>query len=238
VKLSIGLIALVAVFSMTIPTYAYGQSQIAALPPAVGPTTTSSSPSTMPTAQCIDFNSDGVCEYVLLANGTLISNPLLYVKQGQSVNPLVHQQQHPINPMTQLVERQKIIIQQEKARADDNDDNDNDDDHRGDPDCWYGNLFVCDKNGDCDSDRFDCITDCPDGSSVTTGEDCPDEDDDSDEPADDTDDSDNGNYEDDGYIDDDGDGIDDDVEEVQEEDDGYIDDDGDGIDDDVEAEEE
>ena len=61
---------------------------------------------------------------------------------------------------------------------------DGDDDPRDDPDCWYGDLYVCDENGECDTDRIDCITDCEDGSSVTTGEECP-GDDDSDEPADD-----------------------------------------------------
>jgi hypothetical protein len=169
-KLILSLISLAVVLSMIAPSYVYGQNQIAALPPAVGPTTTSMAATTMPIAQCIDFNSDGVCEYVVLANGTMITNP----SQGQLV------QQQPTNPMTQLVERQKIIIK-EQQRAD----NDNDDDPRDDPDCWYGNLYVCNEDGDCDSENFDCLTECADGSSVTTGEDCPDENDESDEPADD-----------------------------------------------------
>jgi hypothetical protein len=58
------------------------------------------------------------------------------------------------------------------------------DNPRDDPDCWYGDLYVCDESGNCDTENFDCITDCEDGSSVTTGEECP-GDDDSDEPADD-----------------------------------------------------
>ena len=67
--------------------------------------------------------------------------------------------------------------------SEDEEDGDGDDDPRDDPDCWYGDLYVCDESGECDTDRFDCITDCADGSSVTTGEECP-EDDDSDRPAD------------------------------------------------------
>jgi hypothetical protein len=106
---------------MISPFYAYGQSQIAALPPAVGPTTTSMPATIMPIAQCIDFNSDGVCEYVVLANGTMITNPLLYGQQGQ----LVQQQPVNTNPMSQLVERQKVIIK-EHQRDNDDDDNDND----------------------------------------------------------------------------------------------------------------
>jgi hypothetical protein len=39
--------------------------------------------------------------------------------------------------------------------------------------CNYYGQNVCDQNGKCDSDRFDCLTDCDDGSSVTTGESCP-----------------------------------------------------------------
>jgi hypothetical protein len=72
-------------------------------------------------------------------------------------------------------------------------DNDDDNDNpRDDPDCWYGNLYVCDESGECDNDKFDCVTDCEDGSNVTTGEECPGEDD-SDEPADDeTDEEDTG----------------------------------------------
>jgi hypothetical protein len=148
-----------ALISMLIPSHAYGQ--IAALQPMPAPIQTQTQ---MVYTQCIDFNMDRICEYIVLANGTTIANPL------------VQQLQAPA-PMSQLVERQKIIIQQQQR------DNDNDRDNRDDPDCWYGNLYVCDENGECDSDKFDCLTDCADGSTVTTGEDCPDEDDDSDEPA-------------------------------------------------------
>jgi hypothetical protein len=63
---------------------------------------------------------------------------------------------------------------------------DEDDNPRDNPDCWYGEIYVCDESGNCDSENFDCITDCADGSSVTTGEECP-GDDDSDEPSGDDD---------------------------------------------------
>jgi PsbP-like protein len=53
-------------------------------------------------------------------------------------------------------------------------DNDNNQKNwRDDPDCWYYSTFVCDENGRCDSENFDCVTDCDDGSSVTTGQTCP-----------------------------------------------------------------
>jgi hypothetical protein len=42
-----------------------------------------------------------------------------------------------------------------------------------DPDCWYGDLYVCNEKGECDSENFDCLTECADGSDVTTGEECP-----------------------------------------------------------------
>jgi hypothetical protein len=190
-----------ALVSRLVPSYAYGQ--VAALQPLPTPTQTQTQ---MVYTQCIDFNTDKVCEYIVLANGTTIANPL------------VQQLQAPA-PMSQLVERQKTIIK-EVQRDNDNDDNDRDDDnrddikycdgqaapaypdscydrndkdedddnsHRDDPDCWYGNLYVCDGNGKCDSDKFDCITDCADGSSVTTGFECPDEGDNSDRPASDSD---------------------------------------------------
>jgi hypothetical protein len=159
-KLILGLVFMAAIISMVAPYYAYGQSQIAALPPAVGPdttttkTTTSAAASTMPIAQCIDFNSDGICEYVVLANGTMVTNPLLYGQQVQ-----------PVNPMTQLVERQRILIQQQS----DNDDNSNDR-KRNDP-CNYYGLNVCDSSGNCDNDRFDCLSDdCVNGQPGTTGQ--------------------------------------------------------------------
>lgn len=44
---------------------------------------------------------------------------------------------------------------------------------RDDPNCWYYETFVCNEKGECDNDNFDCITDCEDGSSVTTGFSCP-----------------------------------------------------------------
>ena len=94
--------------------------------------------------------------------------------------------------------------------------NDDDDDShpQNDPDCWYGGLYVCDdESGECDNDEFDCMTDCADGSIVTTGEECPGNDD-SDEPASDdswedeqaAEEESGGYWEDDGYIDENGDG--------------------------------
>jgi hypothetical protein len=47
---------------------------------------------------------------------------------------------------------------------------------RDNPDCWYHGKFVCNDEGECDSDRFDCLSECEDGSTATTGM-CPDDDD-------------------------------------------------------------
>ena len=59
----------------------------------------------------------------------------------------------------------------------DNDaDSNNNKNWREDPNCWYYETFVCNENGECDNDNFDCVTDCDDGSSVTTGFPCPEED--------------------------------------------------------------
>jgi hypothetical protein len=38
--------------------------------------------------------------------------------------------------------------------------------------CNYYGLNICDENGDCDSERFDCWSDCRDGSTAVTGQ-CP-----------------------------------------------------------------
>lgn len=123
------LLLIFVALSLVIPSAAFAQPQIAALSPTQTPQPTL----TLQMAQCVDFNSDKICEFVVLANGTMIANPAVQVQ--------------PVNPMTQLVERQKIIIQQEKAK---NNDNDDDDKKQGD-DCWENGRFVgkdeCDTHG-------------------------------------------------------------------------------------------
>jgi hypothetical protein len=47
---------------------------------------------------------------------------------------------------------------------------------RNDPNCYTQGLYVCNMFGDCDSNRFDCITECDDGIKRTTGT-CPNDDD-------------------------------------------------------------
>jgi hypothetical protein len=42
----------------------------------------------------------------------------------------------------------------------------------GNDPCNYYGLNICDKNGDCDSERFDCWSECKDGSTAVTGQ-CP-----------------------------------------------------------------
>jgi hypothetical protein len=46
----------------------------------------------------------------------------------------------------------------------------------GNDPCNYYGLNICDKNGDCDSERFDCWSECKDGSTAVTGQ-CPGDDD-------------------------------------------------------------
>lgn len=125
-----------ALVSMLVPSYAYGQ--VAALQPMPTPIQTQSQ---MVYTQCIDFNTDKVCEYIVLANGTTIANPL------------VQQLQAPA-PMSQLVERQKTIIK-EIQRDNDDEDDDNDD---GIPDC-DGSFQDCIHDGffcEAGSTRHEC----------------------------------------------------------------------------------
>jgi hypothetical protein len=46
--------------SLLVPVYGYSQ----------GPTAT-----LLTQQQCLDFNQDKICEYVVLANGTMVANP-------------------------------------------------------------------------------------------------------------------------------------------------------------------
>jgi hypothetical protein len=77
------------------------------------------------------------------------------------------------------VDRDFKIVFRERDR-DNDDDNDKDGNKkknwRENPDCWYHGKFVCNGKGECDSDKFDCLSDCKDGSTATTGM-CPDDDD-------------------------------------------------------------
>src|SRR5918999_1536907 len=118
-KLILGLI-FIAVVSMMVPAYA----QIAALGPTPNPTpepcdATEANfhnlqcPPALAIAQCIDFNQDKICEYVVLANGTMIANPALQSVLTPTPTPA---------PMSQLVERQKTIIKE--VQRDNNEDED------------------------------------------------------------------------------------------------------------------
>ena len=83
-----------------------------------------------------------------------------------------------INQNTRVDTDFKIVFR-ERDR-DNDDDNDKDSNKkknwRENPDCWYHGKFVCNGKGECDSDKFDCLSDCKDGSTATTGM-CPDDDD-------------------------------------------------------------
>jgi hypothetical protein len=179
-------------------------------------------------AQCIDFNMDKVCEYIVLANGTTIANPL------------VQQIQAPA-PMSQLVERQKTIIKEVQGGNDD-DDNDREEKtycdvpnpsnpchDRRDVDEYTG-LATCldgsheedwrdcegggaDNDNDNDSSRNegDDLPNCNDVEAGTHCDGSEDEDSWVDEPA--AEEEEGGTWEDDGYIDENGDGYYDEGEE-------------------------
>jgi hypothetical protein len=128
--------------------------------------------------QCVDFNQDKICEYVVLANGTMIANPIL----KQQPNPLY-----------------KFYVENEikKTVEKDGDDNKKDDDDKKKTgnDCWEGTKFIgidkCDTHGlplcegqrvpegatGCfDANDFPQTSEngyCDDGTRVNPGEECP-----------------------------------------------------------------
>jgi hypothetical protein len=139
----------VPIVLMMIPS-AFAQAQIAALTPTPQPVP-------MIYTQCIDFNQDRICEYVVLANGTMIANPAI---------------QQQAAPMSQLVERQKVIIKEQQRDNDDDNDNDNDDNNNKLPYCDQDDSGAC-----FDSRDYDQVTGlfpCRDGSQVADYRDCPD----------------------------------------------------------------
>jgi|SRR5215207_1990636 len=136
--------------------------------------------------KCLGHISDG-CENILLSNGTMIKNPrnqsmTIYVQDYPDSEPTVEQGQG------QTVE-DEAVYDEEAGSSGGGGGGDN---HRDDPDCWFEDLYVCDENGKCDTDRIDCITDCENGSTVTTGEKCPGEDDSDRQTNEDQDDNNNG----------------------------------------------
>jgi hypothetical protein len=76
-----------------------------------------------------------------------------------------------ISPVTQKTSTGSSDSNNENRNNERN--NNNQKNWRDDPNCWYYEYFVCDENGKCDGENFDCVTDCDDGSSVTTGFPCP-----------------------------------------------------------------
>ena len=62
---------------------AYGQ--IATLAPSIAPSGNITTPPATTPPQCLDFDKDGICEFIVLANGTMVENPNT-VKQTQVAN--------------------------------------------------------------------------------------------------------------------------------------------------------
>jgi hypothetical protein len=77
-----------------------------------------------------------------------------------------------INSVTTPASARSIDSNNDNKNNERNNDN-NQKNWRDDPNCWYYEYFVCDESGKCDGENFDCVTDCDDGSSVTTGFPCP-----------------------------------------------------------------
>ncbi|MDF3032909.1 MAG: hypothetical protein K0R91_743 [Nitrososphaeraceae archaeon] len=92
--------------------FAAAFGQIATLAPGVAPPP-STSPTTTP--QCVDFTQDGICEFIVLVNGTMIKNP--------NPNPV------PI-PAASPIPVHEGEGEEDSNDNDDNDDNDYDDDSR------------------------------------------------------------------------------------------------------------
>jgi hypothetical protein len=138
------------VLSVIVPASAYGQTTVL---------NSNATPN-----QCLDFNSDKICEYIILANGTQVANP---------INTTV--------PEPDLVLEQcngswakgddSINCGGEIYRLDsgdeDNDSNDNDNDSNNDNDsddlpqdggCQEQDDY-CDADEGCRSESVDCIDD-------------------------------------------------------------------------------
>ena len=77
-----------------------------------------------------------------------------------------------ISPVIQKTSTGSSDSNNENRNNERNNDN-NQKNWRDNPNCWYYETFVCNEKGECDNDNFDCVTDCDDGSSVTTGFPCP-----------------------------------------------------------------
>jgi hypothetical protein len=83
-----------------------------------------------------------------------------------------------INQNTRVDTDFKVVFRERDRDNDDGNDKDGNKktNWRENPDCWYHGKFICDNEGNCDSDKFDCWSDCEDGSTATTGM-CPGDDD-------------------------------------------------------------
>ena len=133
----------------------------------------------------------------MLADGKMIENPIdpsMTIYNQEKLDPNAYENpdyyyyysDSEVARSEEVGETDEVLQEDLVGDADEEggDSDEGDDNPRDDPDCWHGDIYVCDENGNCDSDNFDCKTDCADGSSVTTGELCPGNDD-SDEPSDD-----------------------------------------------------
>ena len=157
-------------------------------------TTTISNKPTQLIDNCKSANPKETCISTVAANGTIIVIPGTPppVKQPLMIDE--------VNGGYETGEEEEWTDEGDsdevprQSSGDNNNNNNNNDNPRDDPDCWYGDLYICDENGKCDTENVDCVTECADGSSVTTGEECP-GDDKSDAPSEEEDNRDGPNEE-------------------------------------------
>ena len=106
--------------------------------------------------------------------GVLVISQLPTTVINENTKQVINQE---INQNTRVDTDFKVVFRERDRDNDDGNDKDGKKTNwRENPDCWYHGKFVCDDEGKCDSDKFDCWSDCEDGSTATTGM-CPGDDD-------------------------------------------------------------
>jgi hypothetical protein len=105
-----------------------------------------STPPQVQSTQCLDFNQDGICEYIILANGTQLENPKQKQVEQVEIRPGEKLWQRELDGKiyTDITAYRHALEAKEEAEAeefdekwdedDDSNNNDNDNDDKGDED--------------------------------------------------------------------------------------------------------
>jgi hypothetical protein len=141
------LFLITVILSVIAPATAYGQTTVLN--------------STATPNQCLDFNGDGTCEYIVLANGTQIANPLPAPTTANQTN----QSAATVPPEEEIEEFDTTEEWEEANNRDfDGDDNDNDNNDNDSDDlpqeggCQEFDDY-CDRDEGCHREDVDCIDD-------------------------------------------------------------------------------